>query len=87
MRLAILKFYQVFRCICMSKDSMKPVRAEDIFYINDIIYSIRKCLMSLFAGDCISYLDGNNWNQIFYKLQQDLSNFITWNYGVVKNIW
>ena len=38
----------------MSKDSMKPVRAEDIFYINDIIYSIRKCLMSLFAGDCIS---------------------------------
>ena len=43
--------------------------------------------MSLFVGDIVSYLDGNNWNQIFYELQQDLSNFITWNYGVVTKLW
>ena len=43
-----------------------------IFYINDIINCIKNSHVSLFADDCILYLDGNNWPQMFTKLQQDL---------------
>ena len=49
-----------------------------IFYLNDIVHSINHCHMSLFADDCISYLDGNNWIQIFQKLQQDLLQIEIW---------
>ena len=49
-----------------------------IFFINDIIHSIRNCHISLFADDCVLYLDGNNWNLIHEKLQADLYAFQYW---------
>ena len=35
----------------MSKDSMKPVRAEDIFYINDIIYIVSESVLCLYLSE------------------------------------
>ena len=49
-----------------------------IFYINDVIHSIMHCHISLFADDCVLYLDGNNWNRIFDKIQQDVLAFQEW---------
>ena len=33
-----------------------------IFYINDIIKSVLRCNISMFADDCVLYYSGNNWN-------------------------
>ena len=49
-----------------------------IFYINDIIDSIKNCHLSLFADDCVLYLDGNNWTRVSEKIQQDLISFENW---------
>ena len=49
-----------------------------IFYFNDIVYSLKDCHISLFADDCILYLDGNNWPLIIDKIQQDLFQIEKW---------
>ena len=49
-----------------------------IFYLNDIVRDIKHCHISLFADDCVLYLDGNNWKHVFEKLQSDLLNFEDW---------
>ena len=36
-----------------------------IFYINDLIPQMKHVNMSLFADDCIMYLSGNNWENIY----------------------
>ena len=49
-----------------------------IFYINDIISSIKHCRLSMFADDCILYYIGNVFDTMFDKLQTDLDMFIEW---------
>ena len=48
------------------------------FYLNDIVHSRNHCHISLFAADCILYLDGNNWTHTFWKIQHDLSQIENW---------
>ena len=49
-----------------------------IFYLNDIVKSIIKCHISMFADDCVLYSIGNNWNILHDIVQRDLDNFIKW---------
>ena len=49
-----------------------------IFYINDIVRSISKCHISMFADDCVLYSIGNNWDRLHDILQKDLDSFIGW---------
>ena len=49
-----------------------------IFYLNDIIYTIKRCHISLFADDCILYFDGNNWTHVFDVIQRDLLQIEKW---------
>ena len=39
-----------------------------IFYINDVLKTIKHVKMSLFADDCVLYLLGNNWDIIRRKI-------------------
>ena len=49
-----------------------------VFYINDIIQVITKAKISMFADDCILYLEGNEFNSMHRKLQSELDVFIGW---------
>ena len=49
-----------------------------IFYINDVISTISHCKISMFADDCIIYEIGNDFDQMYRKLQSDLDSFIQW---------
>ena len=49
-----------------------------IFYINDVIKTLKHVNISMFADDCILYISGNNWSSIHAKLQMDLTAFVNW---------
>ena len=49
-----------------------------IFYLNDIVRSLRRCHISMFADDCVLYLTGNNWLAVHDNLQAELDSFIEW---------
>ena len=49
-----------------------------IFYINDVVRTISICRISMFADDCIIYVIGNDFDQMYHKLQSDLDAFIQW---------
>ena len=49
-----------------------------IFYINDCFKILKNAHITMFADDCVLYLSGNNWNNIYEKLQTDLHRFVTW---------
>ena len=49
-----------------------------IFYINDIVSMISQCRILMFADDCILYMIGNAFDQMYGKLQCDLNAFIPW---------
>ena len=49
-----------------------------IFYINDVLKTIKHVKMSLFADECVLYLSGNNWDIIRRKIQSDFESVIEW---------
>ena len=49
-----------------------------IFYINDVVNIISQSRISMFADDCILYVMGNDFDQMYGKFQSDLNAFITW---------
>ena len=49
-----------------------------IFYINDCFKILKNAHITMFADDCVLYLSGNNWNNLYEKLQTDLHRFVTW---------
>ena len=49
-----------------------------IFYINDCFKILKNAHITMFADDCVLYLSGNNWNNIYEKLQNDLHRFVNW---------
>ena len=49
-----------------------------IFYINDCIKVLSKVKVSLFADDCILYYTGNNWENVYSVLQNELTKFVNW---------
>ena len=68
-----------------STDIMSGIAQGNVFgplilicYINDVIQCTKHCDISVFADDCVLYLDGNNWNRIFDKKQQDILAFQEW---------
>ena len=49
-----------------------------IFYINDILKTVKYVKISLFADDCVLFLSGNNWNVIQRRIQRDFNSIIDW---------
>ena len=49
-----------------------------IFYINDVISSLKYANISMFADDCMLYISGNTWPTVRNKLQCDLDKFVQW---------
>ena len=51
-----------------------------IFYINDIFKCTKHVKMTLFADDCVMYLSGNNWANVYGKIQADFDAIVDWTY-------
>ena len=49
-----------------------------IFYINDIVLSLSRCHISMFADDCVMYMTGNNCNNVHAIIQAELDAFVNW---------
>ncbi len=49
-----------------------------IFYINDIVDSVKKCKIQMFADDTLIYMSSNNCEDLCKILNEDLLNIDRW---------
>ena len=49
-----------------------------IFYINDCFKLPLNSHITMFADDCVLYLSGNNWKNVYDIMQNDLNVFVNW---------
>ena len=59
-----------------------------LIYINDVVRILPNIYINMYADDCILYYSGNNWPQVFNRLQQCLINFDEWcvRNGMILNV-
>ena len=49
-----------------------------IFYINDVITHVSNLRVNMYADDCLIYTVGNNWENMYPKIQEGLNSFQHW---------
>ena len=49
-----------------------------LLYINDVIRTVPDVHINMYADDCMLYTTGNNWNQVYDRLNVSLLSFDAW---------
>ena len=65
-------------CITVKSGIGQGTIVSPLIYINDVVRMMPNVHINMYTDDCILYCSGNNWPNVFNKLQLGLNNFDTW---------